>query len=98
MIYDLIDYLKLSVVVVIRNYLGSINHALLTCQFLEERNADVLGIIFSGSNHYDNEQSIEHFTQLPVLGKLDETKVVDKLYIQQQAQKMKATLSMHFDL
>jgi dethiobiotin synthetase len=96
--YDLIDYLKLPVVVVVRNYLGSINHALLTCQFLEERNADVLGIIFSGSNYNDNEQTIKHFTQLPLLGNLDETKVVDKAYIQQQAQKMKATLSTYFDL
>ena len=96
--FDLIQYFKLPAIVVARNYLGSINHTLLTCQFLEEQGVEVLGLIFSGDNFNDNEEIIQHFTQLPIIGRIDETKIIDKNFISTQAEKMKLSLSLNFQL
>ena len=95
--YDLIEYFHLPVVVVVRNYLGSINHALLTLQFLDTQGVRVLGIVFSGNNYNDNEQIIEHFSGLPVLGYVEEGSTIDASFVSQQAVKMKQSLSQLFD-
>lgn len=96
--FDLIEYFKLPAVVVMRNYLGSINHTLLTCQFLEERGVELLGIIVSGNSYNDNEEIIQHFTQLPVIGRINEADSIDKNFVVSQAQKLKLSLSIHFQL
>lgn len=96
--FDLSDYFKLPVIIVTRNYLGSINHTLLTVEFLDSRNAEILGIIFSGNNYNDNEEIVQHFTQLPILGRIDEAKTIDKKFISEKAQKMKTSLLNHFQL
>ena len=96
--FDLIEYFKLPTLVVMRNYLGSINHTLLTCQFLEERGVEVIGMIASGNNYNDNEEIIQHFTQLPVIGRIDEAETIDKKFVSSQAAKLKLSLSLHFQL
>ena len=96
--FDLIQYFKLSAIVVARNYLGSINHTLLTCQFLEEQGTEILGLIFSGDNFNDNEEIIQHFSQLPIIGRIDETKIIDTQFVSTQAGKMKLSLSLNFQL
>lgn len=96
--YDLIEFFHLPVVVVVRNYLGSINHTLLTLQFLETQGVQILGLIFSGGNYNDNEQIIAHFSGLPVLGHIDEAAQIDSSFISLQAIKMRQSLSGHFDL
>ncbi len=96
--FDVVEYLKLPVIVVMRNYLGSINHALLTCQFLEERGVELIGIMVSGNNYNDNEEIVQHFSQLPVIGHIDETKDLDKNFVVSQANKLKLSLSLHYSL
>lgn len=96
--FDLLDYLKLPTIVVVRNYLGSINHALLTIEFLEARGVEILGLVFSGDNFNDNEEIIQHFSQLPVIGRIDESKTIDKQFVFEQAEKMKLSLALNFQL
>ncbi|MCX6199428.1 MAG: dethiobiotin synthase [Bacteroidetes bacterium] len=96
--FDLIAYLQLPAVVVVRNYLGSINHALLTLEFLEGEGIEIAGIIVSGENYNDNEEIVQHFTALPVIGRIDEAKTIDKDFVSAQAEKMKLSLSLNFQL
>jgi len=57
-------------VIVSRNYLGSINHTLLTLEVLKKRKLPILGIIFNGEDNPDTEAAILENSQLPLLGKL----------------------------
>lgn len=97
-IFDLIDYLRLPAIVVVRNYLGSINHALLTIEFLQTQGIEIPGIIISGENYNDNEEIVQHFTALPIIGRIDEAKTIDKNFVSAQAEKMKLSLSLNFQL
>lgn len=69
-INDLIedDY---KVIVVSKNYLGSINHTLLTLQALRAGGKKVSGIIFNGEATPTSESIIAELGGVPVLGRLD---------------------------
>lgn len=47
-IADLIKHLDLAVVLVSRHYLGSINHTLLSIDYLKQRKIPIAGIVFNG--------------------------------------------------
>ncbi len=67
LIIDLVEELNLPVVVVSNNYLGSINHTLLSVAALKQRNANILGIVFSGDEFPSSEAYILNHTKLPLL-------------------------------
>ena len=69
-IADLIKKLNSEVVLVIQNYLGSINHSLLTIEALKVRNIPIKGMVFNGAPHKMSEDIIEHFSGLKVIGRL----------------------------
>jgi dethiobiotin synthetase len=98
MVIDLIKYLEASVILVSKNYLGSINHTLLSIEALKQRGIDVLGVVFNGQNYFDNEEIIQHFTQTTLLGEIDTAKTLDKEFVKTQAQKLKLSLIQHFEL
>jgi dethiobiotin synthetase len=64
---DLIKYLNLPVVLVSNNYLGSINHTLLTVQALRHADAHLLGIVFCGEEVPSTRQFILRYSGLPML-------------------------------
>jgi len=70
-VIDLIqpDY---KVIVVSRHYLGSINHTLLTIEALKNRNIEIAGIIFSGTENVGTESIIKSKTNVNVIGRIDE--------------------------
>lgn len=78
LIADLIAYLNLSVIVVSRNYLGSINHTILTINELKRRNIPILGIVFNGESTPATENFIENYTKIPVLFRVIFEENVDK--------------------
>jgi dethiobiotin synthetase len=98
LIIDLIKHLQASVILVSQNYLGSINHTLLSIEALKHRGIDVLGIIFNGENYFDNQEIIQHFTQVNVLGQIDTATEINKEFVRRQADKLKATLTQHYEL
>lgn len=61
---DLVQQLGLDVVLVSRNYLGSINHTLLTAEVLRYRKVPVAGIIFNGEENAASEDFIVKYTGL----------------------------------
>jgi dethiobiotin synthetase len=48
-VLDLIKYFELEVVLVSNDYLGSINHTLLTIEVLKKNNIKIKGIVFNNS-------------------------------------------------
>lgn len=83
-IIDLTSRLEAPVILVSRNYLGSINHSLLTALACKARKLKVLGWIFN--DHYgDYEQEIVHWSGYPSLGKIPFTDQPDATFVKQQA-------------
>lgn len=78
LIADLITHLASSVIVVSRNYLGSINHTLLTIQELRRRNIPIIGIVFNGEHTPQTENFILQYTQLPLLFRVNIEEQIDK--------------------
>ncbi|KAA5540798.1 dethiobiotin synthase [Adhaeribacter rhizoryzae] len=64
---DLLPIFACEVVLVSRNYLGSINHTLLTWEALKNRNINILGLIFNGEPNTASEDFILNYTGLPKL-------------------------------
>jgi dethiobiotin synthetase len=75
---DLIRQLNAEVILVSQNYLGSINHTLLTVFALKQYQVPVKGIIFNGvKDIYSKEFILEH-SQLELLGHIPEYPVIGK--------------------
>jgi len=64
---DLIHQLKIPVILVSRNYLGSINHTILSIEALKHRKIPIAGIVINGEPNPATESFIENYSQLPVL-------------------------------
>jgi dethiobiotin synthetase len=64
---DLIDYFKLPVILVSNNYLGSINHTLLSYNLLKQRKVDIAGLVFVGEHTPSSEKFILDYSKLPLL-------------------------------
>jgi len=62
-----VDMLKLPAILVSNNYLGSINHTLLTYEAMKSRNIQIKGLVFVGDSNPASEDFIKDYTQLPVL-------------------------------
>ena len=80
-----------NVIVVSRHYLGSINHTLLTVNLLKEKGFQV-AIIFSGAEHQSTEATIQKFTNVPIIGRIDEEPYFDKNVIKEYALEFKPQL------
>ncbi|MBC6988832.1 dethiobiotin synthase [Hymenobacter sp. BT491] len=64
---DLLAQLQLQAVVVSRNYLGSINHTLLTLEALQRRGIPVRGLVFNGEPTPATEEFIEQHTGVQIM-------------------------------
>lgn len=78
LILDLIKQLNVQVIVVSQNYLGSINHTLLTINALKQNSIQIKGIIFNGESNLETEDYILKYMQVPCLGKIPLLKDVNK--------------------
>jgi dethiobiotin synthetase len=90
-ILDLISLLGVGVIIVSRNYLGSINHSLMTAKILEQARIPVMGWIFN--DHFmDYEKDIAGWSHLPILGSIPFENSPAKDFVLHQAALMKPVL------
>ena len=78
LVIDLIKKFQAEVIVVSKNYLGSINHTLLTIEALRSRKIPIAGIIFNGKHSKVSEDYILKYTKLRCLLSITEEKKIDK--------------------
>jgi dethiobiotin synthetase len=88
---DLALQLKARVILVSRNYLGSINHSLLTARVSRELGLDVAGWVFNGP-YSDYEAEIVHWSGYPWLGRIPETDEPDTSFVLEQAEELREAL------
>ncbi len=87
---DLLEKWKLPVILVSRNYLGSINHTLLSLEVLKQRNIPVEILVFVGDSNEATESMI--LSQFPIekVVRIPMADVVNSEFVQFQAEKIKA--------
>ncbi len=85
---DLIKKLALPVILVTQNYLGSINHTLLSVEILKQHNLPVKGLIFNGKENISSEEFILNYTGLKCLGKVNLVENIDKNVVKKWAEKL----------
>ena len=83
---DLLTQWQKPVVIVSQNYLGSINHTLLTVQALKQKDIQIAGIIFNGPNNQSSEDFILSYTGLTCLARIPQFDTINKTTVKQQAQ------------
>ena len=89
---DLLGQWNLPVILVSQNYLGSINHTLLSVAALKQLHIPIAGIIFNGEPNRDTEDIILSQTGLPCIAKITWQAEASKESIQQLAAWLKPRL------
>jgi len=92
LIVDLLAQLGLATVVVSRNYLGSINHTLLTLEALRQRGLPVRGLVFNGEPNPSTEDFITQHTGVPVLPRVLPEPVVNAEVVSRYAKIFRSAL------
>ena len=91
-IIDLIEDLGVEVVLVSRNYLGSINHTLLSVAALVSRGISIKGVIFNDDENVDTESVILKMTGLKCLGRVEMEEDLTQEVISNYASKFREVL------
>lgn len=91
-ILDLITHLGVPVLVVSMNYLGSINHTLLTIRTLQSSNIPIRGLIYSGEENNASESIIKKMTGVLCIGRVPFSHTIDKDFIIAQSENLRGVL------
>nr|WP_315424227.1 dethiobiotin synthase [uncultured Pedobacter sp.] len=78
LIIDLIKKLEVEVILVSQNYLGSINHTLLSVNLLKQYEIPIKGIIFNGDENTETERYILQYGKIKKLGSIPSFSNIDK--------------------
>ena len=90
-VWNLVQKLGAHVILVSRNYLGSINHSLLTAELCKAKGLKVAGWIFNDDYlHYEEE--IAGWSGYPIIAKLPRMPLINHETISLQAQQIKNKL------
>ncbi len=81
LIIDLIKKLNVPVILVSQNYLGSINHTILSVNVLKQYQIPVKGIVFNGIKDIYSKDFILDYTGVELLGHIPQYNDVDKAAI-----------------
>lgn len=84
---DVFEHWKLTVILVSRHYLGSINHTLMSCELLKNKGLQIAGIVFIGDENPATESIILKVTGAPMIMRIPEVERINKRIIQEQAQR-----------
>ena len=95
-ILDLIERFKLPVILVVRHYLGSINHTLLSLAAIKNANLDLAGIIISGNPNPDSEAAIINISKSKIIARVNELENFNLVNINIEADRLRESLNAQF--
>lgn len=82
---DLMATFKAPVIVVSNEYLGSINHTLLTLEALHSRNVPIEGLVFNGNTNAESERIILHRSNLRCLLRIGKEREITPAVVRKYA-------------
>lgn len=85
---DLIKKLNTEVILVSKNYLGSINHTLLSIEALKNRGISIKGLIFNGISNASTEEIIAKISGVSVIGRIPKLEIIDQNSIKSVTEKI----------
>ena len=90
---DIILKLGMEIILVSKNYLGSINHTLLSIEYLKSNSISVKGIIIVGEKNESSESIITKNTGVKILHHVPMVESVTKEFIKEQAELLRTALN-----
>ena len=90
---NLIKQWNVPVILVSQNYLGSINHTLLSVEVLKQHGIELAGIIFNGERKPSTEDFILQYTRTDCIAKINLEKEITKAIVKQYADELKEKLN-----
>lgn len=90
-VIDLVQKLNAKVILVSRNYLGSINHSLLTAALCKQRKLNVAGWFFS-DEYMNYEDEIVQWSGFPKIGSVPYVETISKEFVLTEAEKIRTKL------
>ncbi len=92
MIVELASMFEAKVIIVFKNYLGSINHTLLTIDKVKSVGLDILGLLVVGDEVTSSERIIEDATQMNIIARIPIVDRVNQKWVKEQGLKVKNKL------
>ena len=86
---DLVKFMEAPVILVSKNYLGSINHTLMSIDICIRHGIDLLGIIFNGERNKSTEDFIIEYSRLTCIGRINHEKEISKETVKRYAGSLK---------
>jgi dethiobiotin synthetase len=90
---DLLHQWRLPVVLVSQNYLGSINHTLLSVEVLKHHGVQLKGIIFNGEQNLATEDFILSYTGMPCIARIKQEEEINKEVVKRYAGELRTKLN-----
>jgi len=88
LLIDIAKKANAEIILVIKHYLGSINHTLLSIDYLQRNFYTIKGLIVVGNRLESTERAIKEHTGLDILYNFEHSDVIDQNYIVRQANKL----------
>ena len=92
---DFVSHYKLPAILIAQNYLGSINHTLLSIEVLKSRGINMLGIVMNGVTNSSSETFIEQYSGMPIIARISHFGRLDNAAIAACASEIKKSLSQY---
>ena len=93
---DFISHYQLPVILIAQNYLGSINHTLLSIEVLKGRGIRLLGIVMNGSGNEYSESFIEQYAKTSIIARVPQFDTLDNGSVAKCAAAIRDSLSLLF--
>jgi len=93
LVIDIAKKIDAQIIVVIKNYLGSINHSLLTIDYLKRNNYNIKGLVINGESTPSSERIIEKISGCKILFRTPFCENVNSAFIEEQAEIARVALS-----
>jgi dethiobiotin synthetase len=89
---DFISYNQLPAILVSQNYLGSINHTLLTIEVMRSRGIPILGLVVNGASNQASEDYLEQYSGLKICARIPHFETIDREATRQCAEQIREQL------
>ncbi len=89
---DFVTHFKMPAILISQNYLGGINHTLLSVEVLRARGIRLLGIVMNGIANESSETFITKYSKVPVIARIPHFDRLDSASIKAYAAEIKHSL------